>query len=187
MKSENSTKTATKKRAIRSAKECAYIAVFVSLVIATQWIFSAIPGIELVTVLFISYAFVFGWQRGVLVATVFSLLRQLIFGFFATVLILYLVYYCMVAILFGFMGKRTKLPARKLWLVLLCACACSVMFTLFDCVLTPLWYGYAKESAVAYFYASIPFAVSQTICVGVSTAILFLPLQRVFRFSKRAL
>ena len=79
-------------RKVFTAKECALLAVFVALVIATQVILSAIPGVELVTVLFACYAFACGWKRGILAATTFSLLRQIIFGFFPTVLLLYLIY-----------------------------------------------------------------------------------------------
>ena len=67
-------------------KDCAYIAVFVALTIAAQLCLSFLPGVEVVTVLFITFSFVFGCRRGVAAATVFSLLRQLIFGFFPTVL-----------------------------------------------------------------------------------------------------
>ena len=62
--------------AVRSAKECAYLALFVALQIAAQLLFSALPGVEIVTLLFISYSFVFGVRRGTLAATAFALLRQ---------------------------------------------------------------------------------------------------------------
>ena len=57
---------------LRAAKECAYLAVFVALLIAAQFVFSFLPGVEIVTVLFVGYAFVFGVKRGMLAATAFS-------------------------------------------------------------------------------------------------------------------
>ena len=76
------------KNKVSTAKECALISVFVSLVIAAQIALSAIPGVEIVTVLFVVYSFSCGVKRGMLSATAFSILRQIVFGFFPTVLIL---------------------------------------------------------------------------------------------------
>ena len=87
-----------------SAKELAYISVFVALLIAVQLILSFIPGVELVTVLFVAYSFSMGVRRGMLAATTFSLLRQLDFGFFPTVLVLYLIYFNLLCLLFGLLG-----------------------------------------------------------------------------------
>ena len=81
------------KKGVKTAREIAFAALFVALVIGTQFVLSAVPGIELVTVLFTAYAFVFGAKRGMLAATAFSLVRQFVFGVFPNVLILYLVYY----------------------------------------------------------------------------------------------
>ncbi len=175
-----------KTTAVRSAKECAYIAVFVAILVAVQLVLSALP-VELVTVLFVSYAFAFGIKRGMATATAFSLLRQLVFGFFPTVLILYLLYYNGVATLFGWLGRVCKKPVRWLGLLVVCACVSSVAFTLLDNLITPLWYGYTAEAARAYFYASLPFMLPQTAGVGVTAVLLFLPLERAFRLIKRTL
>ena len=71
MKDKIRAKTTKKKGVTHSAKECAYIAVFVALVIAAQLAFSAVPGVEVVTVLFVAYAFTFGVARGMIAATAF--------------------------------------------------------------------------------------------------------------------
>ncbi len=175
-----------KTTAVRSAKECAYIAVFVAVLVAVQLVLSALP-VELVSVLFLSYAFVFGIRRGIAAATTFSLLRQFIFGFFPTVLILYLIYYNALALLFGGLGRICKKPVRLLAVIVVCACVCTVAFTLLDNLITPLWYGYSAEARSAYFYASLSFMLPQTAGVGVSAALLFLPLERAFRLVKRTL
>ena len=54
-----------------TAKELAQLAVFVALVIAAQFALSFIPGVEIVTLLFVVYAFTFGIYRGTLAATAF--------------------------------------------------------------------------------------------------------------------
>ncbi len=176
-----------KKKAVRSAKECAYLAVFVALVIGLQVALSALPGVELVTLLFVTYAFVFGIVRGMLAATAFSLLRQLVFPFSPTVLILYLVYYNFLVAVFGAFGHIVKRPLVCLWWLTAAACICTVCFTLFDNLLTPWWLGFSKKAWRAYFYASLSFMVPQIICTAVTVGMLFYPLQRVFRQIKKGL
>lgn len=164
----------------RASKECAYVAVFVALTIVAQLCFAAIPGVEVVTLLFVSFTFSFGAKRGVFAATAFSLLRQFIFGFSPTVLILYLVYYNVLAVGFGALGAKIKNPARSLWLVVLTACLCSVCFSMLDNIITPLWYHYTPRAAHAYFLASLTVMIPQVICTAVTVGLLFLPLHKVF-------
>ncbi|MBR2441775.1 MAG: hypothetical protein IKB20_01715 [Clostridia bacterium] len=170
-----------KKGALRSAKESAYVAVFVALLIAVQLALSVLPGVELVTVLFVAFAFTFGIGRGMVAATAFSIVRQLVFGFYPNVLILYLLYYNLLTLLFGAVGKRVKAPHKKLVFIVLLACLCTVCFTLLDNVITPLWYGYTKRVAKLYFKASLTFMLPQIACTAITVSVLFLPLYGVFR------
>ena len=176
-----------KRLAVRGAKECAYLAVFVALVIAVQLCLAVVPGVELVTVLFVSYAFVFGIKRGLISATAFSILRQLLFGFSPTVLILYLVYYNALALAFGCIGRAVKDPLRALWWIVLTACVCTLCFSMLDNIITPLCYGYTKRATRAYFIASLSFMFPQLVCTAVSVGILFIPLQRAFKSIKKGL
>lgn len=176
-----------KKKRARPAKECAYIAVFVALVIAAQLALAAVPGVEVVTVLFVAYAYTFGIKRGMAAATAFALLRQIVFGAYPVVLLLYLLYYNGLTATFGALGRTKKRPSEKLAIVVVLACVCTVCFTLLDNVLTPLFYRYSWRTARAYFLASLPFMIPQTLCAGVSVGLLFLPLCKTFRMIKRAL
>ena len=170
-----------KNRQKNIGKDCAYIAVFVALTIAAQLCLSFLPGIEVVTVLFVAYSFVFGCKRGMLAATVFSLLRQLVFGFFPTVLVLYLIYYNALAALFGFLGKRVRLTAKNVVWLTAVACVCTVCFTVLDNIITPLWYGYSGRVFKLYFYASFSFMLPQVICTAISVGVLFFPLAKIFK------
>ena len=170
-----------KSNKVRTAKECALLAVFVAVVIAAQMVLSFIPGVEIVTVLFVSYSFVAEWKRGMFTATAFSLLRQIIFGFFPTVLILYLVYYNLLAFCFGLLGKKIKRPIKALPLIVVIACLGTVLFSMIDNVLTPIWYGYGARATRAYFFASLSFMVPQVICTAISVSCLFLPLWKAFK------
>ena len=176
-----------KNKIAHSAKECAYLAVFVALVIAVQVVFSAVPGVELVTVMFVTYAFTFGVKRGMISATVFSLLRQFVFGGYPNVLILYLVYFNLLTVCFGLLGKVIKNPLKGIVGIVIIACACTVCFTLLDDIITPLWYGYSEQATRIYFKASLLVLIPQAICTAVSVGVLFLPLQKAFAFVKNRL
>ena len=170
-----------KKSRGHTAKECALLAVFVAVVIASQTVFSAIPGVEIVTVLFVTYSFSVGYKKGMLAATAFSLLRQIIFGFFPTVFFLYLVYYNLLTFSFGALGKKIKKPVKYLPLIVILACLGTVFFTMFDNILTPLWYGYSMRAMKLYFFSSLPFMIPQVICTAISVSVLFLPLWKIFK------
>lgn len=163
------------------ARECAYTAVFVSITIAVQFALSFVPGVELVTVLIATYSAVMGVRRALISATAFSLLRQVIFGFEPKVLTLYLIYYNLLALLFALAFKREMSVKKRIIYAVILACVCTVLFTLIDDILTPLWYGYSKKVAKIYFYASLPFMWIQVACAGISTACLFVPIEKVLR------
>ena len=167
------------KHRANTAKECAYLAVFVAVVITAQMALSFVPGVEIVTVLFVTYSFVTGWKRGMIAATAFAFLRQIVFGFFPTVLILYLIYYNLLALGFGLLGGKLQNPKKNLPLIVGLACVGTVLFTLTDDIVTPFWYGYSAGAARAYFLASLSFMIPQIICTAVSAICLFVPLWKV--------
>ena len=155
---------------------------FVALVIAAQLALSVIPGVEVVTVLFVAFSFAFGVKRGMIAATVFSVLRQFVFGVFPNVLVLYLIYFNALVYVFGILGKQVKPTAKNLVWLTAVACVCTAGFTMLDNILTPLWYGYSSRAAELYFYASLPFMIPQVICTAVTVGVLFLPLERIFKW-----
>lgn len=175
-----------KKLTIKStAREIANLAVFVALVIAAQFALSFVAGVELVTVLFVAYAFTFGIRRGMLAATAFSLLRMVVFGVFLNVLVLYLIYYNALAACFGVLGNKIKKPLKNLWWLVLVACVCTACFTLLDNLLTIVWYDFTAKAAKTYFVASLPVAFSQMLCTVITVSTLFLPLRKVFLLTRK--
>ena len=175
------------KKGARSARECAYLAAFVALLIAAQLALSFVPGVEIVTVLFVAYSLVMGVRRSMLAATAFSILRGFVFGFFPTVLLLYLIYFNLLALCFGLIGRKWKVGIKTLPFLIAVACFCTVCFTMLDNLLTPLWYAYSAQAANAYFLASLPFLLPQVVCVAVSVAFLLLPLNKAFLLIKKQL
>lgn len=174
-----------KQKKIHVGKECAYLAVFVALVIAAQLCLSAVAGVEVVTVLFAAYAFTFGTGRGMLAATAFSLLRMLVFGFFPQVLVLYLLYYNAFTLLFGALGERLEEPLKRLWLLILFACIATLIFSALDLIINALWYAYSWAAIKVYALASLPVAATQVVCAGVSVGVLFMPLHKTFSLAKK--
>lgn len=171
---------------MKSAKEITTISLFVALLIGGQFALSGISGIEIVTVLFTSFCFYFGVLRGSVVATAFSLLRCFIFGFFPNIITLYLIYYNLVALIFGLLGNvfLRKVNVKKLIVVTLSAVLCTVFFTALDLLLMMLFYSFSIKATLAYFIAGLPTLIMQVICVTVSIACLFIPLLKVYKTIK---
>ncbi len=157
--------------------------VFVALLLGGQFVLSGVAGVEIVTPLLLSFCLYFGVGQGLLVATSFSLLRCILFGFTPTALILYLIYYNLFAVLFGLIGHKIPRPARAVTYVILTACAvgCTAVFTLLDDAITPLFYGFTLRQTQAYFLTSLPVLGIQCLCTLVSVPLLTPPLLRAYR------
>lgn len=110
-----------------NSKKVAVCAVSVALLIALQFTLSYVPGVELVTVFLLCYSYVFGISMGVISATGFSLLRCILFGFNISVIILYLIYYNLLAVLFGALGKKI-VPSWLSFIILAISVALSAYF-----------------------------------------------------------
>lgn len=175
------------RKKIKWGRECAYIAVFVALLIAAQFCLAMIVGVEVVTLLFVTYAFAFGWKRGIISAVAFSLLRQLVFGFFPQVLCLYLVYYPLLTLFFGLLGKDKTATPKELVSVVLFACLGTLLFSLLDLGISALWLGLKGKVLQVYAMASLPVALTQLVCTAITVGGLFLPLDKAFGLAKKGL
>ena len=110
-----------KEKRLSLSKEIAYIAVTCALLIGGQFVFSFVVGVEIVTLILASFSFIFGARRGIICAVCFSLLRCVIYGFYPTVVILYLIYYPLLALVFALLGKCENLTSP------LCAAAVNIL------------------------------------------------------------
>ena len=90
------------------AKSIAYTAIMCALLIGGQVVFSAVVGVEVVTLLLVCFSVVFGARAGAACGTAFSILRCAIFGFSPTAFILYIIYYPSLGALFGAIGHIKK-------------------------------------------------------------------------------
>ena len=159
------------------------VAMSVALLIAVQMALTAISGLELVTVILLCLCVCYGIRTGLAVATTFSLLRCFFFGFQVNVILLYLVYYNLFALFFGWWGRRFsgQITLSQRVLTVAAAVAFTVVFTLLDDVITPLVFGFHPNAAKVYFYQSFTAMIPQAICAAVTVSVLFGPLVRVIR------
>lgn len=113
-----------------------------ALLIAVQLALGFVPGVELVTAVFLAFCYTFGRRCGVVTATAFSLLRCLVFGFYPSVVALYLIYYNLFALLFGWLGERDKpLPPWLAPAILLLLAAASAALACLRLPVSILWQG----------------------------------------------
>lgn len=223
------------------ARHIAYCAAETALLIAVQFAFANVVGVELITVFLLCFCYVFGVRCGVLTATAFSLLRCFLFSFTPAVMVLYLVYYNLFAVVFGIAGKK-KMPAllcplllgliatgcavfaivgvpvsalyreritimlwvlfavmsaliifytvllvlhrdergRQIASVTALAAFMTVLFTLLDDIIEPLFFGWSPDAALGYFYTSFTAMLPQTVCAAVSVFFLFYPIKKIF-------
>lgn len=164
------------------AKDFALIGVYTALLIGGQFALSFAAGVEVVTVLLLTFAYRFGFRRSLIVANAFCILRCFIFGFFPTVVILYFFYYNLFVLLFAFIGKKFKgrLNAVKLVIIVSTAALDNACFTLLDDVITPLFYSFDQAATKAYFIASLYTMATHVICTIVTVFLLFPPLITIF-------
>lgn len=177
--SEPENEPVTRKRAaVRGVKNVAITAVFTALLLGAQYALWFVKGVELVTLLLLVFSYRFGVKCGGLSAVAFSLLRCFLFGFFPSVILLYLIYYPLFAALFGLLGNvfSRRVTFRIVLLLTAAAAVCTACFTLIDDVITPLFYGYTRDAALAYFVASLPTMGVQTVCAALSVGLLARPL-----------
>lgn len=166
-----------------SAKKIVLPGVFTALLIGGQYVLSGISGIEIVTVLFLAFTYMCGIVQGLLVANAFSLLRCFIFGFTPSVIVLYLVYYNIFALVFGTIGKlfNREYSIKKHVIIILIAVIMTVLFTMLDNVITPLMYGFTAKATKVYFLASLYTVIPQMICTFVTVLIIFPGLLKAFK------
>ena len=168
---------------MKTAKEIALLGVFVAILIGAQFALSSIAGIEVVTVLFTSFCFYFGKKRGFILATAFSLLRCILFGFFVNIIDLYLVYYNLVALIFGSLGNlfNRAVNLKKLLIVTLVAMALTMLFILIDAGIMMLFYSFTINAVKTYILAGLGVLLAQIVCVIATETLLFIPLLKVYK------
>ena len=159
------------------------VAMCVALLIGGQLALSSVTGIEVVTVMMLCFCFCFGVGHGVAIATTFSLLRCFVFGFQINVIVLYLIYYNLFAVFFGWLGRlfAGKMSLLKTVIVVASAVVFTVCFTLLDDIITPLIFAFHPNVARIYFLQSLYAVIPQSICTVVTVSVIFHPLTKIIK------
>ena len=158
-------------------------AMCVAMLIGGQLALSSISGVEIVTVMMLCFCYCYGIRHGIAVATTFSLLRCFVFGFQINVIVLYLIYYNLFAVFFGWLGARFlgEVSFSKTVIVVVTAVVFTVFFTLLDDVITPLMYSFHMNAAKAYFIGSLSAVIPQSVGTVVTVSLCFPPLTKVIK------
>lgn len=166
---------------MKRTRDAVILASCTAILIGAQLVLSGVAGLEIVSAIFISFAFSLGVARGCTVATLFSLVRCFVFGFHLNVLVLYLIYFNSVALFFGFLGRRkfTKSNLVLTIIVVIFALLFTVGFTFLDVLITSVMYGFNSSGLSAYLAASLMTMLVHLLSVAVSVSVLFLPLTKV--------
>jgi hypothetical protein len=171
---------------MRTAKEIAVVSLFVALLIGGQLALSMISGIEVVTVLAVTFCYRFGFVRGAVALTAFSLLRCFLFGFMPNVIILYLLFYNILALVFSLLGRafNRKVSVKAIVCLTVTAVIFTVFFTALDNVVTPMFYGFSNRVWKIYATASFATVIPQVICSAITVPLLSYPLIKIFKTIK---
>jgi hypothetical protein len=164
-----------------TAKKIIVPGVFTALLLGSQLVLSGISGIELVTVLLLTFAYKYGVKQGLFVANAFSLLRCFLFGFYPNVLILYLLYYNVFVLVFGGMGRlfKGRYTLKTHILLIGAAIVMTATFTMIDNVVTQLTYAFTWKATKAYFLASLYTMFPQMLCAALTVVFIFPPLLKI--------
>lgn len=88
-----------------TAKKIAYCAAMTALITGAQVALGFVSGIEVVTLLLACFSACAGVACGVITSIAFCLLRCFIWGFYPNVILLYVIYYPLFAVIFGLLGR----------------------------------------------------------------------------------
>ncbi len=164
---------APKRRRLSGAKAIALVGITAATLECAKLALSALPNIEVVTLLLALYGYVFG-RYGVAAAVVFVSIEPLIYGF-GTWLPAYLIYWPLVAVVFMLIGK---LRLRNRWLVTAVAVGLTFLFGLLTSLIDVGLFSGNFDNFLyrfgLYYARGIPFYAIQIACNAVLFPCFFL-------------
>ena len=159
------------------------VAMCAALLIAGQVALSGVAGVEIVTVTLLCFCYCYGIRQGIAIATTFSLLRCFVQGFYLDIIVLYLIYYNLFALFFGWLGARfdRKTTLLKTVIVVVCAVVFTALFTLIDDTIKVVIYKMSLNAAKIYVLQSLPVMATQMTCAAATVSLCFVPLTKVIK------
>ena len=166
-----------------SVTDIALTGVMAATLEAVKLALSALPNIELVSLLLALYGYVFGLS-GVLAAFVFVAAEILIWGL-STWVISYLIYWPILALLFWLIGKRISNRFALAGIAAVMTFLFGVLTSLVDVgLLTGYWDNFWKRFSI-YYLRGAWFYVTHIACNIVTFLTLFKPLEKLFQRLKK--
>lgn len=156
-----------------AAKKIALVGIAAATIECAKLALAFLPNVEVVTLLCALYGYVFGWL-GVLAALVFVCVEPLIWGV-NTWLVLYFIYWPLVAFVFMLLGKA---KVKNRWIITLTAVLLTVIFGLLSALIdVGLFSGYFDNFFYrfsVYYLRGLPFYLAQIATNAVVFPLLFL-------------
>ena len=166
-----------------SVSDIALTGVMAATLEAVKLALSALPNVELVSLLLALYGYVFG-MSGVLAAFIFVAAEILIWGL-STWVISYLIYWPLFALLFWLIGKRISNRFALAGIAALMTFFFGVLTSLVDVGLfSGYWNNFWTRFAI-YYARGAWFYVTHIVCNIVVFLALFKPLEALFQKLKR--
>ena len=158
-----------------AAKKIALVGISAATIECAKLALAFLPNIEVVTLLCAIYGYVFGWL-GVLSAVVFVCIEPLIWGI-NTWVILYFIYWPLVAFVFMFFGKA---GIKNRWILTSVAVFLTVCFGILSSLIDiGLFSGYFDNFFYRfsiYYLRGLPFYLAQIATNAVVFPLLFIPI-----------
>ena len=167
-----------------TAKKIAYCAVMTAILTGAQVALGFVSGVEIVTLLLACFSACAGIISGVITAVCFCLLRCFIWGFYPNVIVLYLIYFPLFALIFGLLGHiRDDIYSRghigifiavnALLIAVACTALCCCILKLIkisrlyaDTAYAMMWAIFALSAALTMAFNVLFFLVKLKRCSG---------------------
>lgn len=144
---------------------------------------SALPNVELVSLLLALYGYVFGLS-GVLAAVVFVAAEILVWGL-NTWVISYIIYWPLLALLFWLIGKKISNRFILTGIAVVMTFFFGILTSLVDIGLVSGYWDNFRERFMIYYLRGTWFYVTHIVCNAVVFITLFKPLESLFKRLKR--
>ncbi|MDR3022342.1 MAG: hypothetical protein LBU60_06700 [Clostridiales bacterium] len=164
------------------SKRIATIAICVALLNSSKWAFSFIPNVEVVTLLFCTFALTQNRMDALLISVLFVGVEIVIYGFWLWWVFLYIVYWPLLVVVVSLLPKQSE-KVKIIFTVLI-----SVIFTIFfglfstfiEVFMVIKIFDYQFWNAFYFRYVSgFPFFATQIVSNAVIVSILLAPLVKL--------
>lgn len=166
-----------------SVANIALVGVMAATLEAVKLALSALPNVELVSLLLALYSYVFGLV-GVLASVIFVAAEVLVWGLSSWV-ISYLIYWPLLALVFWLVGKKISNRFIITGIAVVMTFFFGILTSLVDIGLFSGYWSRFWDRFLIYYLRGVQFYVVHIVCNAVVFLILFKPLEALFKKLKK--